>query len=127
MKRYLFLLLALAVCLPSIKAYNLPSLFNWNELYCQVLKQHKKGKPRSAFYVPQIFISEEFLSVQSECVNYDNVHVVITDSQSVIIKDVFILVEADAENLCYIGNLDKGKYEVTVEFEDFMMYSTFEI
>ena len=115
------------VGLPAFCVYNLPVMFNWQKLICQVVKENKRIKSRSAVYIPELYQSEEYLSVQSEYVDYGNVRITVTDAQGSVVKDDVIKVEAGGENLYYIGDLDGGTYEVAVEFDDFILSGTVEI
>ena len=127
MKRNLFLLLMFIVGLPAFSVYNLPVLWTWNKLECRIVKTHYKSQSRSAVYIPELYQSEEYLSVQSEYVDYGNVRITVTDAQGSVVKDDVIKVEAGGENLYYIGDLDGGTYEVAVEFDDFILSGTVEI
>lgn len=127
MRRLLFLLSMFVVGLPAFCFYNLPVMFNWQKLICQVVKENKRIKSRSAVYIPELYQSEEYLSVQSEYVDYGNVRITVTDAQGSVVKDDVIKVEAGGENLYYIGDLDGGTYEVAVEFDDFILSGTVEI
>lgn len=127
MRRLLFLLSMFVVGLPAFCVYNLPVMFNWQKLVCHVVKEVKKHKGRSAVYIPELYQSEEYLSVQSEYVDYGNVRIIVTDAQGSVVKDDVIKVEAGGENLYYIGDLDGGTYEVAVEFDDFILSGTVEI
>ena len=115
------------VGLPAFSVYNLPVLWTWNKLECRIVKTHYKSQSRSAVYIPELYQSEEYLSVQSEYVDYGNVRITVTDAQGSVVKDDVIKVEAGGENLYYIGDLDGGTYEVAVEFDDFILSGTVEI
>ena len=112
MKRFIFLLLAFIAGLPA---------WNWKKLEYNVVKEVKKIKTRSIVYVPEVYQSEDYLSVQSEYVNYENVHITITDEQGFIVKNDVIQVVAGGENLYYIGDLESGCFEITIEFDDFIL------
>lgn len=127
MKRNLFLLLMFIVGLPAFSVYNLPVLWTWNKLECRIVKTHYKSQSRSAVYIPELYQSEEYLSVQSEYMDYGNVRITVTDAQGSVVKDDVIKVEAGGENLYHIGDLDGGTYEVAVEFDDFILSGTVEI
>ena len=121
MKRFFFLLLAFIAGLPAFCIYNLPIIWNWKKLEYNVVKEVKKIKTRSIVYVPEVYQSEDYLSVQSEYVNYENVHITITDEQGFIVKNDVIQVVAGGENLYYIGDLESGCFEITIEFDDFIL------
>ncbi len=74
-------------------------------------------------YVPELYQSEEYLSVQSEYANYANAYIAITNQEGETLKENFIQMVAGGENLYYIGDLESGMYEVTVEFEDLKMFA----
>lgn len=121
MKRFFFLLLAFVAVLPAFCIYNLPAMLNWQKLEYNVVKEVKKIKTRSIVYVPEVYQSEDYLSVQSEYVNYENVRITITDEQGFIVKNDVIQVVAGGENLYYIGDLESGCFEITIEFDDFIL------
>lgn len=104
MKRFFFLLLAFVAVLPAFCIYNLPVMLNWQKLECSYVKETIRGKGRSAIYLPELYQSEDYLSVQSEYVNYENVRITITDEQGFIVKNDVIQVVAGGENLYYIGD-----------------------
>ena len=101
--------------------------FDWVKIVCEISPKKQKPKGRSTIYVPELYQSEEYLSVQSEYVDYGNVRITVTDAQGSVVKDDVIQVEAGGENLYYIGDLDGGTYEVAVEFDDFILSGTVEI
>lgn len=121
MKRFIFLLLAFIAGLPAFCIYNLPIIWNWQRLECSYVKETIRGRGRSAIYIPELYQSEDYLSVQSEYVNYENVHITITDEQGRIVKNDVIQVVAGGENLYYIGDLESGCFEITIEFDDFIL------
>ena len=102
-------------------------MFNWQKLICQVVKENKRIKSRSAVYIPELYQSEEYLSVQSEYVDYGNVRITVTDAQGSVVKDDVIKVEAGGENLYYIGDLVAGSYNMTIDFCDFVLCVVFEV
>ncbi len=63
--------------------------------------------------------------IQSEFENYENVHVMITNAQSVVVKDEFINVMTGDENLYYIGDLDSGDYNIMLETDDLILVGNF--
>ena len=127
MKRNLCLLLMFIVGLPAFSVYNLPVLWTWNKLECRIVKTHYKSQSRSAVYIPELYQSEEYLSVQSEYVDYGNVRITVTDAQGSVVKDDVIKVEAGGENLYYIGDLVAGSYNMTIDFCDFVLCVVFEV
>ncbi len=49
----------------------------------------------------------------------------ITNAQSVIVKDEFINVITGDENLYYIGDLDSGDYNIMLETDDLILVGNF--
>lgn len=127
MKRFIFLLLAFIAGLPAFCIYNLPIIWNWQRLECSYVKETIRGRGRSAIYLPELYQSEDYLSVQSEYVNYENVRITITDEQGFIVKNDVIQVVAGGENLYYIGDLEDGSYEITVDFKDFILSANLDV
>ena len=78
-------------------------------------------------FIPQVYYSDEYISVQSEAANYGEVSITITNSHDGMMKNDAIQVTAGGDNLYYIGDLDSGTYEVTVEFADFTLSGEIEI
>lgn len=90
-------------------------------MLCKIVDKDYRSKGRSVMYVPQLYKSEEYLSVQSDVANYGNVQITVANSQGETVKNDIMQVTAGGENLYYIGDLDSGEYEVTVEFDDFTL------
>lgn len=83
-------------------------------------------KERSSVNIPLIYKSEQYLSVQSGYANYDNVYIVISDSQGIIVKEDIMQIIAGGDNMYYIGDLDEGIYELMIESDSFFMLGLFE-
>ena len=84
-------------------------------------------KGRSAVYIPQVYYSDEYISVQSDAANYSEVSVIIINSQGETVKNDILEVVAGSDNLYYIDDLDCGTYELTMEFADFTLSGEIEI
>lgn len=126
MTRIVSVFFAFIVGLISINAQiSLPSNITWEKITCYKYNKENKNKERSAIYAPQLYQSDEYISVQSESENYENVHVMITNAQSVIVKDEFINVITGDENLYYIGDLDSGDYNIMLETDDLILVGNF--
>lgn len=132
MKQFLLILLIPVFGVSAIKSGNVADLpivnvetnlpdFNWMKIICRYSNKSSKPKGRSAIYAPELYQSEDYLSVQSEYVNYENVRITITDVQGFIVKNDVIQVVAGGENLYYIGDLESGCFEITIEFDDFIL------
>lgn len=100
---------------------------DWRLVICSVVKTSKTHRGRSTIYLPELYQSEDYLSVQSEYVNYENVRITITDEQGFIVKNDVIQVVAGGENLYYIGDLEDGSYEITVDFKDFILSANLDV
>ena len=72
-------------------------------------------------YVPELYQSEQYISVQSEYADYANVYIAITNQGGETVKEDVIQVVAGGENLYYIGDLESGMYEITVELGDMLL------
>lgn len=105
----------------------LPDCFDWKQIICNITDKHYRPRGRSAVYVPELYQSEQYISVQSEYADYANVYITLTDKQGVTVKEDVMQVVAGGENLYYIGDLESGMYEITVELDDFVMYSSIDI
>lgn len=132
MKQFLFMLLIPVFGVSAINAEHVADLpivnvetilpdFNWTKIVCRIDVKKQMPKGRSAIYLPELYQSEDYLSVQSEYVNYENVRITITDEQGFIVKNDVIQVVAGGENLYYIGDLESGCFEITIEFDDFIL------
>lgn len=129
MKHYLILFLMLLNGAPvyyAMGANNFQWDAHWDKLTCEVVKEHTKGRPRSVCYVPQVYLSEQYFSLQSETMNYSNVLVSIFNLQGEIVKEDIMQVVAGAENLFYIGDLEAGIYCVNIVFDEFTLKGSFE-
>lgn len=122
MKKLVLLFLLSFTGMASVNAQTAlnPNL-NWVQVLCKIVDKDYRSKGRSVMYVPQLYKSEEYLSVQSDVANYDNVQIIVVNSQGEMVKSDIMQVTAGGENLYYIGDLDSGAYEVTVEFDDFTL------
>lgn len=76
-------------------------------------------------YVPELYQSAQYISVQSEYTDYANVYITITDQEGETVKEDVMQVTAGGENLYYIGDLESGMYEMTVEFGNLLLYGEF--
>lgn len=124
MKKFVLMLFVSVFGLTAVSAATfLPDCFNWKQIICDITDKNHKPKGRSAVYVPELYQSEEYLSVQSEYANYANAYIAITNQEDETLKENFIQMVAGGENLYYIGDLESGMYEVTVEFEDLKMFA----
>ena len=72
-------------------------------------------------YVPELYQSEQYISVQSEYADYVNVGITITNQEGETVKVDAMQVTAGGENLYYIGDLESGTYGITVELSDFIL------
>lgn len=113
--------------LVAIKAQNVcyPDL-SWEQIKCQIVPKGSMDKERSSVNIPLIYKSEQYLSVQSGYANYDNVYIVISDSQGTIVKEDIMQIIAGGDNMYYIGDLDEGIYELMIESDSFFMLGLFE-
>lgn len=128
MKRIMSVFFVFIVGLISINAQiSLPSNITWEKIICNIYPNIIKNKGRSIVYFPQLYYSDEYISVQSEFNDYDNVHIIITNAQSVVVKDEFINVMAGDENLYYIGDLGCGEYVISFETIEFVMIGNFDV
>lgn len=121
MKKIILLVLTAFVSLSLTAVEPMFQYMDWRLVTCKVVKESKTHRGRSAIYIPELYQSEDYLSVQSEYVNYENVHITITDEQGRIVKNDVIQVVAGGENLYYIGDLESGCFEITIEFDDFIL------
>ncbi len=126
MKKLVLLFLLSFTGMASVNAQTAlnPNL-NWVQVLCKIVDKDYRSKGRSAMYVPQLYKSEEYLSVQSDVANYGNVQITVANSQGETVKNDIIQVTAGGENLYYIGDLDSGSYEVAVEFDNFTLVGEF--
>ncbi len=125
MKRFI---LTLFTCVIVIFVINANTVFNtrlFKMIVCEIYDKTDCDKGRSATYIPQLYQSDEYISVQSEFNDYDNVHIIITNAQSVIVKDEFINVITGDENLYYIGDLNSGDYNIMLETDDLILVGNF--
>lgn len=122
MKKLLLVSLLFFVGLTSVNA-ELASTTNsdWKHIECEVIDGDCFHKGRTEIYVPQLYQSEEYLSVQTDADDYGNAQITVTDSQGETVKNDAVQVTAGGDNLYYIGDLDSGTYQVEVEFDDFVM------
>lgn len=126
MKKLVLLFLLSFTGMASVNAQTAlnPNL-NWVQVLCKIVDKDYRSKGRSVMYVPQLYKSEEYLSVQSGVANYDNVQIIVANSQGETVKNDIMQVTAGGENLYYIGDLDSGSYEVAVEFDNFTLVGEF--
>lgn len=126
MKKLVLLFLLSFTGMASVNAQTAlnPNL-NWVQVLCKIVDKDYRSKGRSAMYVPQLYKSEEYLSVQSDVANYDNVQITVANSHGETVKNDIMQVTAGGENLYYIGDLDSGSYEVAVEFDNFTLVGEF--
>ena len=94
---------------------------DWTQVVCEITDEEIKHKDRTEIYVPQLYQSEEYLSVQTDADNYGNAQITVTNSQGETVKNDAVQVTAGGDNLYYIGDLESGTYEVKVEFDDIVM------
>lgn len=126
MKRIILMLFVSVFGLTAVNAATfLPDCFDWKQIVCDMVPKGTKTKGRSAVYVPELYQSELYISVQSEYADYANVYITITDKHGETLKEDIIQVTAGGENLYYIGDLESGIYEVEVEFDDCIMVGYF--
>lgn len=122
MKRIMFILLVSIMGLTAADAHSaLPSYFDWKQIVCDIVRKGTMSKGRSAVYVPELYQSEQYISVQSEYADYANVYIAITNQGGETVKEDVIQVVAGGENLYYIGDLESGMYEITVELGDMLL------
>lgn len=122
MKKFVLMLFVSAFGLTAVNAATfLPDCFTWKRIICNITERHYKPKSRSAVYIPELYQSEQYISVQSEYVDDANVCITITNQAGEIVKVDVVQVTAGGENLYYIGDLESGTYEVTVEFDGFIL------
>ncbi len=128
MKRFVLLLYVFVLGLFTVNAETvLPTYFNWRQIVCEIVpKRGSKGNTRSVFYTPQLYQSAQYISVQSECANYDNVYIIIVDSQGVVVKEDIMQVVAGGDNLYNIGDLAEGIYKITLEYPQFSLQGLIE-
>lgn len=112
-------------CISINAQISLPSNITWEKIICNIYPNIIKNKGRSIVYFPQLYYSDEYISIQSEFENYENVHVMITNAQSVVVKDEFINVMTGDENLYYIGDLNSGDYNIMLETDDLILVGNF--
>ena len=94
---------------------------DWKQIECEIIDGDYRHKDRTEIYVPQLYQSEEYLSMQTDADDYGNAQITVTDSQGETVKSDAVQVTAGGDNLYYIGDLDSGTYQVEVEFDDFVM------
>lgn len=122
MEKLLLVFLLFFVGQASVNA-GIASITNsdWTQIECEIIDDDYRHKDRTEIYVPQLYQSEEYLSVQTDTDNYGNAQITVTDSQGETVKSDAVQVTAGGDNLYYIGDLDSGTYQVEVEFDDFVM------
>lgn len=122
----MFISLIFIIGLTSVNAQSaLPPYFIWKQIVCDMVRKGTMTKGRSAVCVPELYQSEQYISVQSEHADYANVGITITNQNGETVKVDAVQVTVGGENLYYIGDLDRGTYEVKVEFDDFIMVGYF--
>lgn len=122
MKKFVLMLFVSAFGLTAVNATTfLPDCFNWKQIICEMVPTGTKTKGRSAVYVPELYQSEQYISVQSEYADYVNVGITITNQEGETVKVDAMQVTAGGENLYYIGDLESGTYGITVELSDFIL------
>lgn len=127
MKRFI---LTLFTCVIGIFVINANTVFNtrlFKMIICEIYDKTDCDKGRSATYFPQLYQSDEYISVQSEFKDYENVHIMITNAQGDVVKDEYIHVVAKDENLYYIGDLGCGEYVISFETIEFVMIGNFDV
>lgn len=128
MRKLILALLVSVIGFTAVEAQTvIPGLWGWKRLVCNIVPRKSMPKGRSTVFIPQVYYSDEYISVQSEAANYGEVSITITNSHDGMMKNDAIQVTAGGDNLYYIGDLDSGTYEVTVEFADFTLSGEIEI
>lgn len=128
MRKLILLLLVSVLGFTAVGAQTvIPDLLGWKRLVCNIAPRKKMPKGRSAVYIPQVYYSDEYISVQSDAANYSEVSVIIINSQGETVKNDILEVVAGSDNLYYIDDLDCGTYELTMEFADFTLSGEIEI
>ena len=126
MKRFVLMLFVSVFGLTAVNAATfLPDCFNWKQIICNISDKHYRPRGRSAVYVPELYQSAQYISVQSEYADYANVYITITDQEGETVKEDIMQVTVGGENLYYIGDLESGMYEMTVEFGNLLLYGEF--
>lgn len=98
-----------------------PDLSLWKRINCDMVPQKTRSKGRSALYVPELYYSDQYITVRSDAANYGCAYITLANSQGETVKEGTVEVVAGGDNLYYIGDLDGGTYEVTVEFDGFIL------
>lgn len=126
MKKFVLALLVSVIGFISLGAQTVvPNYFHWTRIVCDIIDKTTRPSGRSVVYVPQLYYSSDYLSVQPGVANYDNVQIIVANSQGETVKNDIMQVTAGGENLYYIGDLDSGSYEVAVEFDNFTLVGEF--
>ena len=122
MKKLVLFILTVFMGLASTSAQPVfPDFTNWKRLVCNIVPKGTTAKGRSALYVPELYYSDQYITVQSDAANYGCAYITLVNSQGETVKEGTVEVVAGGDNLYYIGDLDGGTYEVTVEFDGFIL------
>lgn len=105
----------------------LSDCFNWKQIICEMVPTGTKTKGRSAVYVPKLYQSDQYISVQSEYADYANVGITITNQEGETVKVDAMPVTAGGENLYYIGDLESGMYGFLLDFDGFIVQGLLDI
>ena len=128
MKKFVLMLFVSAFGLTAVNAATfLPDGFDWKSVICNIVDKAYMAKGRSAVYVPKLYKSEQYISVQSEYADYVNVGITIINQEGETVKEDVMQVAAGGENLYYVGGLESGTYELLLDFDGFTVQGLLDI
>lgn len=100
----------------------------WYEIPCSCSYQHYSNGsyPRSVFKTPKIYEALPYILV-SGTQEASVVSITISNANGMDVKKETIIVSSDQNATIYIGDLESGTYDLTIELEYYTLYGCFEI
>lgn len=97
------------------------------EILCSRSDIWEKHIKRSVQLNMRVFLSTDYLILKASPTDMGNAHVVIVNSERAEVKNETTLISPDQDTTIYIGYLEGGTYDLTIELEDYTLYGNFEI
>lgn len=100
----------------------------WHEIPCTCSYKHYSdvSYPRSAIRTPKIYESTSYI-ILSGAQEAGYAFVTMTDSKGIDVKQCAIMVNPSQDATIYIGDLESGTYDLTINLGDYVLYGSFEI
>ncbi len=99
-----------------------------NEIPCTCSYKHYSdfSIPRSILVPLTVYGTQSYI-IMDEAQETESANIVITDNNGIVVKNETITVSPNQEATIYIGDLESGTYDLTVELEDYTLYGSFDI